>query len=79
MVDSGLQQMHTRTTKRSNSANTILADLGLEGDVATNALNPGFTDPFDVSADMTLDNPKYKVFGWSLMTGDLPSKGIAPP
>ena len=31
----------------------------------------GFFDPFDVKNDITLDNPKYRVLGLSLMTGKL--------
>lgn len=36
-----------------------------------NVMNTGFVDPFDVRRDITLDNPKYRVFGLSLMTGKL--------
>ena len=31
----------------------------------------GFADPFDPVRDVTLDNPAYKVFGYSLMKGKL--------
>lgn len=39
--------------------------LKLCGDAA------GFRDPFDVRSDVTLDNPKYRVLGRSLMAGKL--------
>lgn len=32
---------------------------------------PGFVDPFDVVRDVTLDHPKYRVCGVSLMKGKL--------
>ena len=32
---------------------------------------PGFKDPFQPQRDVTLDNPQYRVFGWSLMKGKL--------
>lgn len=31
----------------------------------------GFVDPFDVRRDVTLDNPAYRFWGFSLMAGKL--------
>jgi hypothetical protein len=44
-----------------------LQRLGLTEEECAALLNPGFVDPFDVDADATLDNPKYKLLGVSLM------------
>lgn len=39
---------------------------------ASSLLNPGFADPFDPVADITLDNPKYRLCGvLPLMAGKL--------
>lgn len=39
--------------------------------MAAAAVNPGFFDPFDVTHDVTLDNPKYRLGPLHLMTGKL--------
>jgi hypothetical protein len=39
--------------------------------VARDALNPGLFDPFCPVKDVTLDNPAYRLLGFSLMTGKL--------
>lgn len=51
--------------------NLHLLHLGLPPRVCADILNPGFEDPFDPDKDPTLDNPKYRLFGVSLMTGKL--------
>ena len=43
----------------------------MDDEVCRHATNPGFTDPFDVKHDITLDNPKYRFLGCHLMTGKL--------
>ncbi len=51
--------------------NATLLKLGLPLEVCQAVVNPGFSDPFDVSKDITLDNPAYRLGPWSLMTGKL--------
>lgn len=51
--------------------NKYLLQLGLPRQVAAAAVNPGFFDPFDVSKDITLDNPAYRVGPLHLMAGKL--------
>lgn len=51
-------------------ANKHLVGWGMEREVALDALNPAFSCPFDEKT-ITLDNPKYKFFGISLMAGKL--------
>ena len=34
-------------------------------------ISVGFADPFDTQTTITLDNPAYRFFGWSLMCGKL--------
>ncbi len=41
---------------RDCERNASLVALGLPEDVCRDAINPGFTDPFDVDADVTLCN-----------------------
>ncbi|KAI3428040.1 hypothetical protein D9Q98_006426 [Chlorella vulgaris] len=50
--------------------NRQLLAWGLDVQVARDAVNPGFHDPFD-PATTTLDNPKYRFLGFSLMKGKL--------
>ncbi|KAL4858574.1 hypothetical protein ACK3TF_001528 [Chlorella vulgaris] len=50
--------------------NRQLVAWGLDVQVARDAVNPGFHDPFD-PATTTLDNPKYRFLGFSLMKGKL--------
>ena len=51
--------------------NRTLMRWGLDERTASELVNPGFHDPFDVRRDITLDNPKYRALGCSLMTGKL--------
>lgn len=51
--------------------NQHLLRLGLPREVCRDAVNPGLFDPFDPVKDVTLDHPKYRVLGYSLMSGKL--------
>lgn len=53
------------------SVNDQLQKLGLPPHVCQDITNPGFEDPFDPVTTVTLDNPAYKYFGYSLMKGKL--------
>ena len=39
--------------------------------MARDALNPGIFDPFCLTNDITMDNPAYRLLGFSLMAGKL--------
>lgn len=49
--------------------NDWLARHGLPPAVCRDAVNPGFSDPWDCRRDITFDHPKYRYFGMHLMTG----------
>lgn len=51
------------------ASNTWLSRFGLPEAVCRDAVNPGFSDPFDARTDITFDHPKYRYFGKHLMTG----------
>lgn len=51
--------------------NPRLLGWGLPRRTALAALNPGFRDPFPASTTVTLDNPRYRLWRWSLMAGKL--------
>lgn len=51
--------------------NQQLVSWGLSDQVAREALNPYFQCPFPAASTITLDNPKYKIIGKSLMKGKL--------
>lgn len=57
--------------ENTRQINQQLVKWGLSHQVAREALNPYFQCPFPASTTVTLDNPKYKVFGKSLMKGKL--------
>ncbi|KAK3248710.1 hypothetical protein CYMTET_41833 [Cymbomonas tetramitiformis] len=59
------------SNEQEPSPNPHLLKWGLPKEVARDAVNPHFSDPFDARRDMTLDNPKYRFLGFSLMTGKL--------
>lgn len=60
-------QVHQETAAPINPQ---LLAWGLSAQVARDATNPGFADPFHPSTT-TLDNPAYRWFGLSLMKGKL--------
>jgi len=51
--------------------NSQLLRWGLELKYASDAVNPGFFCPFEASETVTLDNPAYKLWGYSFMKGKL--------
>ena len=51
--------------------NWQLQRWGCPLNVATAAMNPGFTCPFPAATTVTLDNPTYKLWGISFMRGKL--------
>lgn len=51
--------------------NPWLRKWGLSPEVAMDAVNPGFADPFPAATTVTLDNPRYRWFGLSCMRGKL--------
>jgi len=57
--------------KQQQQKNQQLVKWGLSHQVAREALNPYFQCPFPAATTITLDNPKYKIFGKSLMKGKL--------
>lgn len=52
-----LCQFHLSSHSGPSQCNSYLLSLGLPEQVAAAAVNPGFFDPYDVDADVTLDNP----------------------
>mmetsp|Transcript_34770 Transcript_34770/g.62574 ORF Transcript_34770/g.62574 Transcript_34770/m.62574 type:complete len:358 (+) Transcript_34770:254-1327(+) len=52
-----------------NLVNKWLQWYGLPEQVCRDAVNPGFSDPFDSRQDITFDHPAYRFFGFHLMTG----------
>lgn len=51
--------------------NSQLLRWGLDLKFAIDAVNPGFACPFKASETVTLDNPAYKLWGFSFMKGKL--------
>jgi hypothetical protein len=51
--------------------NFQLLKWGLDLQYAQDAVNPGFSCPFEASKTVTLDNPAYKLWGFSFMKGKL--------
>ncbi|KAG7672843.1 hypothetical protein KSW81_001783 [Nannochloris sp. 'desiccata'] len=51
--------------------NSQLLRWGLDLKYARDAVNPGFSCPFEASKTVTLDNPAYKLWGYSFMKGKL--------
>mmetsp|Transcript_8371 Transcript_8371/g.25104 ORF Transcript_8371/g.25104 Transcript_8371/m.25104 type:complete len:379 (+) Transcript_8371:2625-3761(+) len=64
-------QVRGQEVTQEGAGNARLKALGVREDVTQDVLNPGFKDPFNVAADITLDNPAYKFWGISLMSGKL--------
>ncbi|KAL4422229.1 hypothetical protein ABPG77_009704 [Micractinium sp. CCAP 211/92] len=65
------QQQQQQEKGAPQPLNPRLLAWGLSEQVAYDATNPGFFDPFDPKLTVTLDNPKYRWFGLSLMKGKL--------
>ena len=51
--------------------NSQLLRWGLDLKYAQDAVNPGFLCPFEASKTVTLDNPAYRLWGYSFMKGKL--------
>jgi len=51
--------------------NSRLLGWGVREEFARDVVNPGFACPFDGKSTVTLDNPRYKLFGISFMRGKL--------
>ncbi|KAK9842835.1 hypothetical protein WJX74_003107 [Apatococcus lobatus] len=55
----------------ANPINQKLQWWGMPEHVCKEALNPGFHDPWDPQQDITLDNPRYRILGFSMAAGKL--------
>ena len=57
--------------ERERTINKQLQRWGCPPQVAMASTNPGFACPFPAATTITLDNPNYKLWGFSFMRGKL--------
>jgi hypothetical protein len=60
-----------QATGEQGAINARLLAWGVPAEAARAATNPGFRCPFPAASTITLDNPKYRFWGVSLMRGKL--------